>query len=176
MWTCPQWNSPSSSLFSARSSPLSIFSLFLILSVTVSTYSQKLFSCQCIIQFITVKRKRILVKKAFWESPSWHYKLFKNSSWLWAYTLFTTWLAKFAYVTKVSMKAEVFCHKTALGFPVYQSTNKVFCKLILFTLLKVLSNIQQREHKFQHTNSFYNSITLTTFLKHPFIFNSLQNK
>ena len=45
---------------------------------------------------------------------SWHYKLFKNSSWFWAFTLFTTWLAKFENVAKVSMKAGVFCHN-ALG-------------------------------------------------------------
>ena len=46
---------------------------------------------------------------------SWHHKLFKNFSWFWAPTLFTTWLAKFEYVTKVSMKAGVFYHKTTLG-------------------------------------------------------------
>ena len=38
----------------------------------------------------------------------WHHKLFQNSSWFWAHILFTTWLTKFAYVTKSQWRQECF--------------------------------------------------------------------
>ena len=38
----------------------------------------------------------------------WHHKLFQNSSWFWAHIFFTTWLTKFAYVTKSQWRQECF--------------------------------------------------------------------